>query len=243
MSSGGSELRGFVFAVVFIVIFGTLLSSIPAGLQGPDETPDTIIPIDPNIITGFAETENYTPAAFYPAAGAYWYEYPDTGDFGGRQWIAATDDATVLELAAKVLIIGIFWFGQIDICQFTAPSGQERGTQLAFDEIDADADDGTVIYSLLLTDSGDSAGSFVVYWNITAYPDFDDAWNNDEAYLLHGLGFDVAATSNIGAVIVSLLFLQLPDVPALVNIFIAVPIWACIIYVIWFIIKEMIPFV
>ena len=40
--SSGSEQRGFVFSVVFIIVFSALLSSIPAGLQGSGEDPDTV---------------------------------------------------------------------------------------------------------------------------------------------------------------------------------------------------------
>lgn len=237
MSSAG-EMRGFVFAVVFIVVFSTLVSSIPAGLQGPANEPDTVIPIDPNILTGFAETEDIHPDN-YTGGPLYLYDYDD---FAGRNWRTFTDDDTFVSLAAKVYFL-IFWFGVLDSCKFESPLGIDRGTQLDFDEIDADDNNGTVRYSMHFSDSGDTAGSFVIYWNYTAYSSIDDAWDNDEAYLLHGVGFENTATTNIGALIVSLLFLQLPDVPVLVNVFIAVPIWASIIYLLWYIIKEMIPFV
>jgi predicted secreted protein len=237
--SSGSEHRGFVFAVIFIVIFGTLLASIPAGLQGPNEQPETVIPIDPSVLTGFEESKNYTATAYTGGPTLYYYDY----DLGSRSWRAATDNDTMLTLAAKVTFLGILWFGGLDTCTFVAPSGLNRGTQLDFDEIDIDAEDGTVRYSLTFTDSGDSAGKLVVYWNETDYSSVTDAWDADEAYLIHGLGFQESTTTNIGALIVSLLFLQLPDVPVLVNVFIAVPIWACIVFVLWYIIKEMIPFV
>lgn len=236
--SSGSEQRGFVFSVVFIVIFSTLLASIPAGFQGSGEDPDTVIPIDPSILTGFAETENYTPAAYSWVYPLYLYDY----DLGAYSWRSYTDDDTYLNLGAKVFT-WIFWFGTIDACKFESPSGENRGPQLDFTEIDADAEDGTVRYSMTFTDSGNTAGSLVVYWNTTAYSSVNDAWDNDEAYLLHGVGIENTATTNIASLLVSLLFLQLPEVPVLINVFIAVPIWACIIYVLWFVIKEMIPFV
>lgn len=239
MSGSGGEMRGFVFAVIFIIVFSTMLVSVPAGLQGPDETPDTVIPIDPSIISGFAESENYTQSAFYPVAGSYWYEYDA---LGSRDWVAGTDNATIIQLAAKILFLGIFWFGQIDSCEFTTQDGEDRGIQLSFSEIDADSTDGAVRYSLDLTTSGDSGGSFVAYWNTTAHANSVDAWLADELYLIHGVGIAETATANIGALIVSLLFLQLPDVPVLINAFIAVPVWACVLFVLWFIIKEMIPF-
>ena len=226
-------MRGFVFSLIFIVVFSALLVSIPAGLQGTGETPETVIPIDPSLITGFSESANYTAAAYVGGI----YEY----DLNSRQWIAVTNDI-VLFLAAKILIAGILWLGHIDECKFISPSGTNRGTELALTEITSDATDGAVRYSLEHVSTGDSGGSFVVYWNTTTYATATLAWASDELYLLHGVGFDTSATTNIGALLVSLLLLQLPEVPFLVNIFLAVPIWACIVYVLWFVIKEMIPF-
>lgn len=231
-------MRGFVFAVVFIIVFGTLLAAVPAGLQGPNELPDTVIPIDPSILGGFAETVNYTPAAF---SGTVLLSYHY--DLGVHSWTALTPaEGTHLMIARKIMF-GLFWFGGYDDCRFYSPSGESRGTQLDFDEINTDVEEGVVRYSLTLTESGDSAGSLVIYWDTDEYVDFQDAWNDAEAYLLHGVGFQSTATTNIGALIVSLLFLQLPDVPVLVNVFLAVPVWACIVFVLWFIVKEMIPFV
>lgn len=227
-----------MFAVVFIVVFSTLLSSVPAGLQGPNEQPDTVIPVDPNILTGFSESVNYTATAYSGGPSLYLYDY----DLGGIDWRSFTDNDTMITIGAKVKFLGILWFGAIDVCEFESPTGPNRGPQLDFDEIDADAEEGTVRYALQFTGSGNSGGSFIVYWNETEYSSVNDAWDNDEAYIIHGIGFQDSATTNIGALIVSLLFLQLPDVPVLVNIFLAVPIWACVVFIIWFIIKEMIPF-
>ena len=230
-------MRGFVFSVVFIIVFAALLSSIPAGLQGPDGNPDTVVPINPNLISGFAESEDYNRSAFSDiGAGIYEYEY----DLGGRTWLCWTDEVSFY-IAAKVLVGGVFWLGQNDICHFI--SDVDRGVSLSFDEITEDAEDGTIRYSLRFSENEESAGSFIVYWNTTAYPSVTDAWTADNTTLLHGMGLGSTATANIGALIVSLLFLQLPEVPVLINLFIAVPIWACIIYVLWYIVKEMIPFV
>ena len=83
----------------------------------------------------------------------------------------------------------------------------------------------------------------VVYWNPTLYHDIADAWSNDVVYLLHGVGIDSTATNNIAEILVGLLFLSLPNVPVLVNLFLGVPVWACVIFILWFVIKEMIPFI
>lgn len=234
MAEGG-EMRGFVFSLIFIVIFSTLLSSIPAGLQGLEESPDTVIPVDPSLVTGFSVSENYT--ALEVRGGSYEYT------LDSRTWIAGDSGGSAIELLKKVFVFGVLWLGHIDGCRFTSPDGIDRGSVLALTEMTADAEDGQVRYSLQLVFSGDSAGSFVIYWNTTTYNNATLAWNNDELYFLHGIGFDSSATNNIGALLVGLLTFSLPDVPVLVNLFLAVPIWACIIYVLWYVIKEMIPFV
>ena len=232
MAEGG-EMRGFVFSIVFIIVFATLLSTIPAGLQGPGETPSGIIPVSPSLLTGFNNYENWTKAAC--SAGIKEY------DLGGRSWVFA-ELADTIVIFAKVLIAGFLWLGQVDTCKFVSSDGVNRGDELTFTEIETDAEDGSERYEMQFTDSGDKAGSFVVYWNTTTYADPLDAWDNNLLHVLHGVGFDASATANIGSLIVGLLTLQLPGVPVLVNMFLAVPIWACIIYVLWYIIKEMIPF-
>jgi hypothetical protein len=144
---------------------------------------------------------------------------------------------------AKVLIGGVLWLGGFETTTFYCENGTSRGEYLSITEIAEDADEGTVRYNLKFSVSGNDAGGFVAYWNTTLYEDPDDAWWASKLYLLHGVGIESSATANIGALLIGLLTLQLPDVPLLVNVLIAVPIWAGIIYVLWYIIKEMIPFV
>ena len=229
------EIRGFVFSLVFIIVFSTLLSSIPEGLQGIGASPDMVVPVDPSLITGFSDAENYTKAAY--SLGTYEYA------LGGRDWLATHNDVVELGLFAKIKFLGIFWFGAIDQCKFVSSEGVDRGLTLSLTEVQADDTDGTHRYNLKYKDSGESAGKLVVYWNTTLYPDPHDAWDNNALYLLHGMGIEDLATNNIGALIISLLLLQLPGVPVLVNMLLAVPIWACIVYVLWYIITSMIPFV
>jgi len=228
------EMYGFVFSVSFIFLFSILLSTIPAGLYGPALTPDMPSPVNPNLVTDFTETEDWTRTDF--TSGLYEY------DLGGKSWRCVTS-GTSLILASKLLIGGIIWLGQLDLCRFIAgENGEDRGTTLTIAEIALDADDGEIRYTLQFESNGNYVGGFVVYWNITEYEDPVDAWTADELYLMHGVGIDTTAYANIGALLVSLLLLQLPDVPLLINAIIAIPIWACVVFVIWYIIKEMIPF-
>ncbi len=231
-----SEMRGFVFSIVFIFVFATLIATIPAGLQGPENAPNTVIPIDPSLVTGFADSENYTTSSFSPA-GYMLYSYVYTMS---STWDCVTDNVSSFTLGKRVLWLGLY-LGHHDWSSFEGPEGQDRGGALTWSEIADDATDGAVRYSLTL-DSGDSGGAFVVYWNTTEHSSVEDAWDNDELYLLHGIGFASSATADIGALLVSFLFFQLPEVPILINVLLATPIWACIVFVIWFVVKEMIPF-
>ena len=231
-----SEMRGFVFSIVFIIVFSTLLSTVPSGLQGLAGTPDTVIPVDPILLTGFDEFENWTKSDYTGIVPTYSYA------LGARTW--ATLWADLADDYFKISALSYWWIIYVgsDPCKFTSPNGTDRGTDLSIDEIEGDAIDGSVKYKMLFTTTGNDAGSFVVFWNITLNADPQDAMDADVLYLLHGIGFSTSATNDIGALLVGLLFLQIPDVPVLVNMFLAVPIWACIIYVLWFVIKEMIPF-
>ncbi len=233
-----SEMRGFVFAVVFIIVFSTLLSSVPAGLRGIGGTPDMVVAVDPAILTGFDEFENWTKSDYTGIVKTYSYSLPSGVRTWSTLWGDLTDD--IFSIAA----LSYWWIilTGTEPCKFMSPNGTSRGTTLSIDEIEGDAEGGTVKYSMLFTTTGKSAGSFVVFWNTTLYADPQDAHDNDVLNLLHGVGFSSSATTDIGSLLVGLLFLQLPDVPVLVNMFIVVPIWASIIFVLWFVIKEMIPF-
>lgn len=238
MSSSGGEMRGFVFSIVFIIVFSTLLSSIPVGLQGTGNDPDMVVSVDPSLLTGFSDTQNYTRTS-YTGPTFYYFDYT----LGSRDWRTTYSDVTIPTIGLFAKSYWFFlWLGGQDTCKFTSSEGIDRGTTLTTAEIATDATDGSERYSMIFTTTGEAAGSLVVYWNTTQYADPEDAWDNDVLYLLHGIGFSTTATNDIGALIVGLLFLQLPEVPVLINVFLAVPVWACIIFVLWFIIKEMIPF-
>ena len=227
-----------MFAVTFIVIFSVLIATIPTGLLGPGETPDMVTPLDSSIITGFSESETYNKTDFSLAGGVYSYLY----DLGSRTWLCQqySDGFT---LGAKVFIGGILWLGQLDSCNFISSDGVDRSYILTFTEMDTDADDGVIRYTLQYVGTGGSAGGFVVYWNTTTYSNSSAAWTGGELYLLHGMGIEDTAVADIGSLLISLLLLQLPEVPLLVNILIITPIWASIVFILWFIIKETIPFV
>lgn len=229
-----SEQRTFVFSITFIIIFSVLIATIPIGLLGRGETPDMITPVDPNTVAGFSDSEEFMKGNF-TEYGTYEYE------LGAPNWYC-TNFGSGFALGAKILLFGFLWLGGLESVKFVSSDGDDRGETLLFTEIDSDDDDGMVSYEMLFVDNGNAAGTFIIYWDITTYSGSSDAWAADALYCIHGVGLESSAVIDIGSLLIDLLTLQLPDVPLLVNILIVVPIWAGIVYILWYIIKEMIPF-
>lgn len=232
-----SEQYGFVFAVIFITVFAGLTAMIPVDLQGKGTTtPNIQIPVDPTLVSDFSDSETFTKSDF---AGIITQYYVYDGDADTFPYTFECDYvASTFVVGAHILWFGL-WLGAIDYCKFVNENGTTY-TSLAFSDIDNDMEDGSIRYNLIFVNTGKDAGSFVFYYNTTTYTDSTDAWDNDELYLIHGYGF--TPNSNIISLLVGILFLQLPDVPAGINLLIATPPWASIIYIIWFVVKESLPF-
>lgn len=226
------EQRSFVYSVMFLIIFSALIATMPVGLQGLGaEEPNELIPIDPNILAGFSDSEDFVRDNF--TTGIYAY------DLGGKSWLCFSDDVT-FELYEKILYAFI-WLGGLDAVSFIS-DGTDRGTSLSLTEIETDSDDGIARYSMFYYSNGATAGDLVCVYNSTTYDNATIAWMNDGLYLLHGIGFASSATSDIGSLLVGLLLFQLPDVPPLVGIILSSVLWVAIVWVLWYVIKEMIPF-
>lgn len=227
-----AELRGFVFAVMFLLVYSALLSGIPAGFT-PTTHEDPALPgLDPTLLTGFSNFESYNRSMFL--GGWIYYDY--SLDNGYWRVNHIDDDFWI---GQKILIFGL-WFGALDYYTFLGPNSESRGSSLSFTEIDNDAVNGTVRY----TGSNDGgAGIVILSWNSTLYSGSSNAWDNDELNILHGIGISSSAPTNVLSLLLGLMFLQLPDIPLLIQVMIVSPVYASVIYLAWFIIKEVIPFV
>lgn len=208
---------------------------VPIDLQGQGTTPETIIPVDPVLVSGFSEDETFNKTVMTTGLDSHQYTLGDN-DFIAWYDAGAT---TTIRLAAKLYYFGVIWLGDLDAVVFTSQEGTNRGTGLTTTEIDADATDGSVRYSLQFYESGNSAGSLVIYWNTTAYATSQLAWNASELFLLHGWGIGDSATTNIAVLLISVLTFSLPNVPASIQVIFGASYWASIIYILWFIFKEM----
>ena len=232
--ASSNEMYGFVFAVLFLTFFAGLTAMIPVDLQGQESSPDIVIPVDPTLVSDWTDSEAFDKTDFTGVAGLY-YLY---NSLGGYDWECdfVTDTFTV---GAKIYFLGMVWLGGLDLVEFVNDNGT-RYSSVSFDDLDSDMSDGTVRYDLYFTVSGNSAGGFIFYYNTTTYTDSSDAWDNNELFLVHGVGF--SPNSDIVSLLVGILFLQLPDVPLAINLLLASSPWASVIYIIWFIVKESLPF-
>lgn len=231
-----SEMRTFVFAVTFIILFGTFLSTIPTDLQGLGGSGTDISPVDPTLLSGFADSQTWQKSDYVLAVTTYFYDY---NDMGGYNWRTTYTGSANIQIGAKDYVLGIAWLGYLYLVEFITNNNTNYGTTLTLDDIDNDAVDGVATYDLRFIDNGNDAGGLVVYWNSTTYSDASDAWASDGLYILHGIG--ITANTNVVNLLLGLMLLQLPDVPLLIGVPLAVFLWAGVIYVVWFLITSMIP--
>jgi hypothetical protein len=232
-----SEQYGFVFAVIFITVFAGLTAMIPVDLQGQGATANIQVPVDPGLVSDFTDSETFTRTDFSGIASLF---YIYDGDANTFPYTFECDyGANTFYVGAHILWFGL-WLGAVDYVNFVNDNGTIYDMMLTFTDIDNDVTDGTVRYNLIFTGSGQDAGGLIFYYNTTTYTSASDAWDGDELYLIHGYG--ITPNTNIISLLVGILFLQLPDVPVGINLLIATPPWASIIYIIWFLIKESLPF-
>ena len=234
-------MYGFVFAVTYILVFSALVVSIPADLQGQGGFATVPTPVDPALVANFTASTSYSESDFSAGAILDYYYY----DLGVYTWEAQYTMTGHFQFDKHLLWYGI-WLGAVDWCTLTSVyDGAEYTTfELTLTDIEADSQDGTASYDAVLEDSGNTAGRYIFWYNDTTYDNTTEAWDNDGLTIIHGLGFEeTTGGENMMLLLLQVLFLQIPDVPTSLNALIVAPTWACIVYLIWFIIKESMPFV
>lgn len=211
---------------------------IPVDLQGTGGSATINSPVDPTLTYDFSDSEDFTKSEFIGILGLYYVYDGDANSMGYTfECDFATDTFTV---GSHVLWFGL-WLGAYDWVTWKSPNGTVYSTSgVSFFDIDNDMTDGVVKYDLTFSESGQDAGGFIFYYNTTTYTDASDAWDNDDLVLLHGIGF--VPNSNVVSLLIGLLFLQLPDVPTGIQLLINSPFYASIVFILWYIIKESLPF-
>ena len=226
-----AEMRGFVFAIMFLVIYGALLSSMPAGFTDSSFDDPAMENFDPALLGGFGDTETYNQSSFSSLGPLLYYDYSIGGYYFRNGYLAASG----FIIGSKVLFFGL-WLGELELLSFSF-AGADRGTVLNFTDIDQDAINGQVRYN-----TQPLGGGVVFAWDLDEYADSETAWDADELQILHGVGANEQAPTNVLGLLLGLLTLSIPDIPLLVQAFIVTPIYASVLYLAWFIIKEVIPF-
>jgi len=83
---------------------------------------------------------------------------------------------------------------------------------------------------------------FIEFDNVT-YTDFQDAWNNGILNVTIAIpAEDAYLKPNAIQIMMSILFFQAPDIHPAINVIIAIPIWVCIAFISFWVLKELLPF-
>jgi len=229
------EIRIFAVVVTFMLVFTALLGTAPSGLVTAPIGDPAVSPVNPLLLAQWAEVQQINSTHDFTFLNGYGYfDYT----LGGWSWRLTWTTGTGFRLGIKVLLFGVIWLGTLDFAEFIY-AGLGRGDMLSFTEIGEDEINGTCHYEALHSAGG---GTFVVSWNDTKYATASDAWDDDALYFVHGLGIDDTAPANAITLVFGLLTLTIPDMPYILQVIIAVPLWASAIYLIFLAIVKLIPF-
>jgi len=193
-------------------------------------------------IQSFAETWTYTlngTENFEPLFLDGWVEEKDVGEpegFGGY-------DLNLYYRAAnfsdKFIILDHYWHEWIILpflhsLNWIDNSGIDVTEPISWDK--------SGIKYIIMCDHF-QAKAFIGY-NTTTYSTFEEAWNDAEASLMLGIGFQEVQTSlNAWGIISMLLFFQMPNVHWVINALLVIPFWICIAYLAYVLVIKVIPLI
>jgi hypothetical protein len=246
----GNEVRPLVVAISFIATFATLVGYIPTGFWLTDtdyRLPDVPDYFDSTEILSynFTGTENFNIT--HDASGTFIHSFTiggwnirfrsqDLGSTGSSYLQAYTYDYWwIFEWNYEFF----YWVDSQGRKVTTYPTADPSISWSKLDEIYSEL--GTLKFTW------QNSKVRVTLWigfNETKYTKPSDALDNNEASILCGITFDQVNTSvNAWTLIGMLLFFQMPSIHPAINFIIAVPFWACIIYLVYVLILKAIPFV
>lgn len=230
-----SEYRGLITVVTFLGIFVVLLQLIPyqfftAGEQREVDVPDELFEVID--IYAFAEANYWylndsAPEWWFDNQYRYW-----SIDLGG--W-----DIDFYFKKPGESVLNYCWFVHIWTEWFIWPSdhrltiytktGVSQGDSLTLEEI------GTTNPVAFKGKCDHTTYHFSLGYNSTSYSSFETAWDAGEVALFVGVNFDDVNTSyNAFDLIGTLLFFAFPvETPLMIKIILAIPIWACVSYLIF----------
>ncbi len=221
-----AEMKTFAFAVSFLLIYSAFLSTVPPGLLTDTYENPILSNLDPQLLVGFDSSVQYNSTTY--TANYYSYE------LGGYEW-ATWESVTSYKLGVKAIVFGI-WIDTA-INWFINSEEEYRGTELTFVIMQEDSTNGTVRYT---TSNRFVTSAVVFYWNTNDYTYAWEAWGNDSLQVVHGIGASAEAPQNALSLVLGMLSFSIPGIPFLLQVLLSSPIYASIMYLIWFLIKEVI---
>ena len=223
-----AEMKTFAFVVSFLLIYSAFLSTVPPGLLTETYENPIIADVNPQLLVGFDESVQYNSTSY---TGNY-YGY----SLGGYEW-ASWESTTSYKMGVKAIVWAIWVSTALN--DFVNEAGENRGTELTFVEMQEDSDNGTVRYDAVnrFVSSG-----VVFYWNTNDYATAALAWDADALQVIHGIGASVESPQNALSLVLGMLTFSIPGIPFLLQVLLSSPIYASILYLVWFFIKEVIPF-
>lgn len=235
-----SEFRGVLVAVSFLSVFGILIAGIPSEFNISESSTRILgIPdyFEASQIQSFAETYdfNFTSAGGSTGAiefgGYYFHQFWLTGGSSNYSYIYRMSKFWIFYHFEE---LGEFFHNGISL-----------GDTLYQTRLDSDYAEGNVS-NLKYTVTFGSTTQMIMFFsfNTSTYGSPMEAWANDELSCLWAMAFDQLNTSyNAWDLIAMLLFYEVPNVHTVLNIFIKIPIWICIVYLTYSFIKGILPFI
>lgn len=234
-----SELRGLITVVSFLGVLSILFALIPSqfytAAQGRQiNLPDEFDAID---IQSFADSENFT----IDFDGGIDY----VRDFVLGGWniyfrVFNVDETIVTAHYASFWIVRwSYHFAD----WYDAASAINYGSVLTYTELNSvwDGESDIIVFN---AKTDQTQWRVYFWWNLTDYDTPSDALNNDAMGVVYLIGFDqINTTVNAWTLVSMLLFFQMPDVHPAINAIIAIPLWACVAYLVYVLILKAIPFV
>lgn len=247
-----AEIRGFIVAITFLGFFATLLAFAPADLLASDEADTSYrninVPeyLDAPEVVYFAETVTYQ---LNDSLGDLFYDHRAYLFTLGRWdfdliWQYPSDDSdgfVRFEHAER-----LWGFGPITSSHpmtFCSSSGVDYGTSVdAYDLMDNYNEERK--YAKFTVSCEHTQMTVFFSYNTTEYSSIRSAFENKALYVTCGMELDDTNTGfNAWDLLSMILFFQLPNVHPLINFIIAIPLYACIAYLIFIFVTKVIPLI
>ena len=243
-----SELRGLLFVVTFLGSLVLLIAWIPPQLFEASEgrtvgAPEMFESID---VWSYAETFTYRMNETGGGTiGTMYYITNDGLDIGNRDFTFYYRQANETPLEVKMQHNWIwFIFPQLEIMEWKNYQGVSRGLYLSVDEMEADSPDNSTVQYRVISPKKNFQYFASFSYNASIYGNFTHAWDFHGLWFFWAVNFDQVGTSyNLAQLIGMLLFFQLPDINIYVNALMAIPLWACIAYLVLVFFVKVIPFI